>query len=103
LAQSIIGANRAHNHMLGYRFPLDGDLVEMQPKLGNAPAKPPSRLAPLHERVLAEAKRVAPGWDIYSLDHDWRDWVDRKQITRRSPAAPLVAFCKRRGRYPSFR
>ncbi len=103
LIQSIIDADRAHDHMPGYSFALDGDMVEMRPKYVRPPPRLPSRLAPLHEHVYEEAKHVAPGWDVYNLEHEWREWVERKQITPRSPAAHFVAFCKRRGRYPGFR
>lgn len=47
------------------------------------------------------ARAVAPGWDIYHIEQEWRDWIKDKQKPHDSNAA-FLAFCKkwfeRRGR-----
>jgi len=106
LLQSIIDDDAQHNHMPGYSFTLTDDMVEMKPKA--APQQ--LSLLPgasfdlrLPESALEDGRQYAPGWDIYGLEADWREWLAKKGITPRLPARHFIAFCKRRGRYPGFR
>jgi hypothetical protein len=43
------------------------------------------------------AKRAAPGWDVYFLEREWREWSAGKEPPR-NPDAAFVAFCKQRFR-----
>lgn len=105
LLQAIIRDDATHNHMPGYRFELVGEMVEMRPKVQ------PQQLAllpmaegdlRLEEDTFEQARDLAPGWDIYGLQAEWREWVARKGIVPRDPDKHFLAFCKRRGRYPGF-
>lgn len=106
LLQTIIADDKTHGHMPGYSISLDPetDLVEMRPKTTaqQLPLLPMPALQ-LPPEAYEEARQYAPGWDIYALESDWRDWLARKSIVPRLPARHFVAFCKRRGRYPGFR
>lgn len=46
-----------------------------------------------------KAKEVAPGWDVYVLDQEWREWMTEAP---RNPDAAFIGFCRkwfeRRGR-----
>ncbi len=106
LLQTIIADDLKHDHMPGYSFQLCDDLVEVRPK--NAPQQlsliPPAQATPrLSPDIYEEAKRYAPGWDIYAIEADWQAWLLKRNIFPRSPARHFLAFCKRRGRYPGFR
>ena len=106
LLQTIIADDLKHNHLPGYSFSLDGDMVEMKPKSGQQvlPLQPSN--APtvgLHATTYEVAKQYAPGWDVYSLEAEWREWIAKKNIVPRSPERHFIAFCKRRGQYPRFR
>lgn len=41
------------------------------------------------------AKAVAPGWDVYALERDWRDWFRDKE-TPTHPDRAFVAFCRQK-------
>lgn len=101
LLQSIIQDDLRHNHMPGYAFSLDGDMVEISGKPGrSSPAPLPSlRLLP---KTYEQARLVATGWDVYSLENEWQDWIFKKGILPNRPDAHFLAFCKRRGKYPGF-
>ena len=105
LLQTIIEDDLKHDHMPGYSFKIDGDMVEMRPKTPQQlPLLPPHTAAiRLSERAYDEGRRCAPGWDIYGLEAEWRDWLAKKNIVPRSPERHFMAFCKRRGQYPGFR
>lgn len=107
LLQSIIKDDQHHDHMPGYAFTLDGDMVEMRPKAAAAPQlsllfqhTPSVQLSP---HAYEQGRALAPGWDIHGLEAEWREWLAKKQIAPRSPERHFLAFCKRRGRYPGFR
>jgi hypothetical protein len=41
------------------------------------------------------AKKAAPGWDVYSLEQEWRDWIGKKDRPE-SPGTAFVAFCRKK-------
>ncbi|MFN8892360.1 MAG: plasmid replication initiator TrfA [Betaproteobacteria bacterium] len=103
LLQTIIEDDGAHDYLPGYSFSLDADMVEVRPK---AAAEPPALPAPhlsIREDTYTQAREAAPGWDVYGLEGEWRDWVAKKDIRPINPDAHFLAFCKRRGRYPGFK
>ncbi|WP_193143434.1 replication initiator protein A [Meridianimarinicoccus sp. MJW13] len=73
---------------------IEGDLVRITPRAavidpGDGPALPPE--------ALDEARAVAPGWDVYALEADWRRyWVTTGRPRLRSPARAFVAYCAKR-------
>lgn len=44
-----------------------------------------------------DAKGVAPGYDIYYLEEEWREfWVDSGKPELKDAGAAFIAFCRRR-------
>jgi hypothetical protein len=41
------------------------------------------------------AKAAAPGWDVYSLEQEWRGWIAKKERPE-NPGAAFVAFCRKK-------
>jgi plasmid replication initiation protein len=48
-----------------------------------------------------QAKKVAPGWDIYELERQWRKFMQDKPKPD-TFAGSFVGFCKSKGRHPNF-
>jgi len=47
------------------------------------------------------AKKLAPGWDIYGLVEEWKEWGQQQGgWPPKNPDAAFLGFCKKRGRYP---
>ena len=72
------------------------------PRLKNPPAPEPLLLPlPLsdgpHLRTATyeHAKKVAPGWDVYELERQWREWTEKKGPPQK-PDAAFVAFCRKK-------
>ena len=70
------------------------------PHLKNSPAPEPLLLPlPLsdgpHLRTATyeQAKKAAPGWDVYELERQWREWIEKKGPPQK-PDAAFVAFCR---------
>ncbi len=56
----------------------------------------------LDPEVYNDAREAAPGWDVYSLEREWRDWLGENEIEPKHPERHFVRFCQswysRRGR-----
>jgi plasmid replication initiation protein len=52
-------------------------------------------IPPLTPRVYEDAKAAAPGYDVYALEEDWRQWwKDSGRPKLENPAAAFVGFCR---------
>jgi plasmid replication initiation protein len=94
-----------HDHLPDYnvRFDEDTDNVTftnrgtlLASEIVDDPTLPVVRLSPdAHEK----AKAVAPGWDVYVLEQEWRGWMTEAP---RNADAAFIGFCRkwfeRRGR-----
>ncbi len=58
---------------------------------------PELQLDSIHLTTLdfERAKAAAPGWDVYSLEQDWRSWIAKKEQPE-NPGAAFVAFCRKK-------
>ena len=45
-----------------------------------------------HEKASA----AAPGWDIYTLTEQWREWIAKKKEPLKRPDTAFVAFCRKK-------
>lgn len=42
--------------------------------------------------TYTKARLVAPGWDIYRLEGEWREWMTEHP---RNPDAAFIGFCRK--------
>ncbi|CAI3957249.1 MULTISPECIES: plasmid replication initiator TrfA [Commensalibacter] len=50
----------------------------------------------LNQETYHDAKLVAPGWDIYSLEKEWRCWMSEGGIDApREPNKAFIGFCRK--------
>lgn len=88
-----------HDHLPDYRvvFDAERDMVVFTNRgsMKIASAAPP--LAPwsgrLNGDVHAEARSAAPGWDVYVLEQEWRNWLADNDITPNYPEKHFLKFC----------
>jgi len=56
----------------------------------------------LDNRVYEDARKAAPGWDVYQLEQEWRLWLGENEIIPQRPEKHFVKFCatwfEKRGR-----
>jgi hypothetical protein len=45
--------------------------------------------------TFEKAKRVAPGWDVYQLESEWREWIATKGQPGK-PGPAFIAFCRKK-------
>ncbi len=49
----------------------------------------------LRSSTYEMARQAAPGWDVYELERQWREWIDKKG-TPKKPDAAFIAFCRKK-------
>ena len=45
-----------------------------------------------------KAKKAAPGFDIYYLEQEWLEWIDKKGERPKNPDAAFIGFCRRKAK-----
>ena len=48
---------------------------------------------PLPTDTYEKAKKAAPGYDVYALEAEWREWSQDKEPAKK-PAGAFIGFCK---------
>jgi plasmid replication initiation protein len=89
-----------HNHLPDYLVEFDGgrDVVTFRSRNALKPAEP-GPVVRLHPETYEAARQAAPGWDVYVLERDWREWMTEPP---QNPDRAFLGFCRkvyeRRGR-----
>ncbi|WP_425041389.1 replication initiator protein A [Primorskyibacter sp. S187A] len=76
---------------------IPGDLLRFSPRdqVVEAGDASQDRGPPLTPEVLEQARRMAPGWDVYGLEADWRAYWQRSgRAPLRNPAAAFLGFVR---------
>lgn len=98
LVKAICKADAEQSHMPDYRFRLLHDVLEVTPKpeFLDAYLEPPVSSASdrvhLSAQAHTRAREVAPSWDTYFLEQEWRMWMNEPPA---HPDAAFIGFCKK--------
>jgi hypothetical protein len=95
----ICKEDAVHNHIPDYALSFDGDIIRfMNRHTMKALPSPEVTLYPtLDPETYNDARIVAPGYDVYQLESEWRIyWVESGRPELKSPDAAFIGFCKRR-------
>ena len=72
----------------------------LEERLKNSPPPPPSP-GPLFDVIrltdhhYERARKAAPGWDVYTLEQEWLEWMQKKgKPPPEKPGAAFVGFCE---------
>ena len=84
----------AHDHLPDYSVAYDDedDLVTFTNR--SARSLEARWEGELDEEARMTARTVAPGWDVYQLEEEWRSWLGENEIAPRDPARHFVKFCR---------
>lgn len=96
LVSNIVQEDQRFQHMPDYSVTLDdSDMVHFRSR-GSVPAPAFSLqhtpLRGLNPEAYNDARIVAPGWDVYYLEQEWRGWIIEAP---RDPEAAFIGFCKK--------
>ena len=97
----MVGKTITTNHLPDYEIALSDDMVTFTIRNLKDPAPPPplppmSRGPLLRPDTYERAKTFAPGWDVYALAEQWREWVEKKGMPK-NPDGAFIGFCKKKG------
>ena len=90
-----------HDHLPDYRVRLDGNNVVFSNRnIGQETGQGNEWDRPvLRSQTYEQARKVAPGLDIYALEQDWAAfWVESGKPVFSNPDAAFVGFCRKRGK-----
>jgi hypothetical protein len=59
------------------------------------PAPAPAAIL-LKAETYEKARAAAPGFDVYALEQDWREWIDQKGERPKNPDSAFIGFCRRK-------
>ena len=51
----------------------------------------------LKPETYQRAQAVAPGWDVYALEQQWREWIAKKKEPPKRPDIAFIGFCRKKG------
>ena len=104
LIRKIIKDNQDHSHIPDFTFELHGNMFVAYPRPEFTEIYSSRKIAEVSFAYLKpitheKAKEAAPGWDVYYLEQEWRNWMKE---TPKHPDAAFIGFCrqwyKKRGR-----
>jgi len=98
LVSAIVRADEEHHHMPDYSLSLESDYLVFQSR-GTVPGNgnrqsPGAMVGELDPDTYETARALAPGWDVYVLEQEWREWMTEPP---RNPDAAFLGFCRKRG------
>ncbi len=84
------------DHLPDYAVSMDSDMVTFTNRNRKSPINEnQDAFLFLKPETVEKARTAAPGWDVYQLEREWREWSAKKEPPKR-PDAAFVAFCRRR-------
>jgi len=96
LVVKIMEDDEQHGHMPDYSFRFDRDTVVVHPKDDTAqetrPLPSQTDKIRLRPTTYEKAKEAAPGWDVYAIEQEWRDWMVEPP---QNADAAFLGFCKK--------
>ena len=95
----ICKEDAVHHHIPDYALSFDGDMVRFVNRQTMRPLPAPDKtLYPtLDPETYNDARIVAPGYDVYYLEEQWRSfWVESGKPELKNADAAFIGFCKSR-------
>lgn len=96
LVTKIVEEDALHQHMPDYAVTLESSDMILFRSRGSVPASlsapPQVTVGQLNSETYHDARIVAPGWDVYYLEREWREWMTEAP---RDPDAAFVGFCRK--------
>lgn len=96
LVLNIVEQDAEHGHIPDYALSFDSanDQVVMTSRntVREVEAEDVVHVPPLKPDTYAKARDAAPGWDVYALEQEWREWISEAP---REPNAAFLGFCKK--------
>jgi hypothetical protein len=95
--KSMIRELVQNDHLPDYQVSLEDEMVIFRNRMNWQAPKSQVRYPVLDPEAYHDARIVAPSYDVYYLEQEWRDWwVESGMPELGFPGKAFVAFCKKR-------
>jgi len=104
ILKKVIDMDMQHNHMPDYAVRWTDELEEKVSFISreSIQALKPKKPITIEHKIFLdadaydEARKVAPEWDIYHLEAQWRDWMAMSDNpSPKNPNRAFIGFCKK--------
>ena len=92
LVTNIVTQDREHSHVPDYALSLQGNQVVFKNRNAASSARQTALLF-LAPEIYEAAREAAPGWDVYHLEREWRNWIEGKTAPQDADKA-FLGFCR---------
>ena len=72
--KSMVRELAEHDHLPDYRVEVEDNMVVFRNRMSIKVVPPEARYPVLDPEAYLHAKQVAPGYDVYYLEQEWRSW-----------------------------
>ena len=87
------------DHLPDYSVSMDADMVFFKNRNTTVEQIGIGFSVALKPETFEAARDAAPGWDVYVIEHEWREWVvsllDQGMEPPRNPDSAFVGFCRK--------
>ena len=84
------------DHLPDYNISMTDDVVRFAPRRELSDDNGDQESLPfLMPDTYEKAKEAAPGWDVYALEQEWREWATGKKAPKH-PDRAFIAFCRKK-------
>jgi plasmid replication initiation protein len=95
--KSMVRELVVQDHLPDYQVALEDNMVVFRNRMSIKPVPVETRFPVLDPEAYHNARLVAPGYDVYYLEQEWRSWwVDSGMPELGYPGKAFVGFCKSR-------
>ncbi|MCP5075051.1 MAG: replication initiator protein A [Rhodobacteraceae bacterium] len=99
LVQTIVRQDGQHDHMPDYSVAMENNMVAFTNRglmEKEAAASRQFSMILLDPETMHDAKTVAPGWDVYYLEQEWRNWMAYYDMEPpKYPSKAFIGFCRK--------
>lgn len=98
LVRAIVLEDRQHQHIPDYSIDLnEDDMVVFKNRSSSLPEEPNPHQGPrIRPETYSVAREAAPGWDIYLIEQEWRNWMASGPTDGvRDADQAFLGFCRR--------
>lgn len=95
LVGAIVTEDEAYHHMPDYAVTFNGDdmvVFRSRGSVVSGTVAPRTEVGQLSTDAYHDARTVAPGWDVYYLEREWREWITESP---RDLDSAFVGFCRK--------
>ena len=95
LIKNITETDRKDKHFPDYGLYLNDNVLVFKNRRARK-AKDTDTIPPFEPWVIEKAKAAAPGYDVYALEREWREWATDKTQPEKGYPAAFIGFCKQK-------